>query len=146
MSFSVPEGHTAAIAVLRGSVKVNGSRRAVDAELLVLDRAGDEVEIVADANSTLLLLSGAPIPGPIVGYGPFVMNSRDEMKSGHEDFPEENSAACRGCTRKRAGVRSRRRVENSVADERHVAAHGHSIHTLQVCAFRLNMQDAPGAP
>jgi redox-sensitive bicupin YhaK (pirin superfamily) len=85
-SLSVPEGHTAAIAVLRGSVTVNGSRRVVDAELLVLDRAGDEVNIDADANSTLLLLSGVPIPEPIVGYGPFVMNSREEIESAMRDF------------------------------------------------------------
>jgi quercetin 2,3-dioxygenase len=85
-SLFVPEGHTAAIAVLRGSVMVNGSRRAVDAELLVLDRAGDEVNIEAHANSTLLFLSGVPIPEPIVGYGPFVMNSREEIETAMKDF------------------------------------------------------------
>ena len=85
-SLAVPDGHTSAIAVLRGSVAVNGSRRAVDAELLVLDRAGDEVSIDADANSTLLLLSGVPIPEPIVGYGPFVMNSREEIATAVRDF------------------------------------------------------------
>ena len=85
-SLSVPEGHTAAIAVLRGCVMVNGSRRVVDAELLVLDRTGDEVNIDADANSTLLLLSGVPIPEPIVGYGPFVMNSREEIETAMRDF------------------------------------------------------------
>jgi len=85
-SLSVPEGHTAAIAVLRGSVKVNGSRRVVDAELLVLDRAGDAVNIDADANSTVLLLSGVPIPEPIVGYGPFVMNSKEEIETAMRDF------------------------------------------------------------
>jgi quercetin 2,3-dioxygenase len=85
-SLSVPEGHTAAIAVLRGSVMVNGSRQVVDAELLVLDRAGDEVNIEADANSTLLFLGGVPIPEPIVGYGPFVMNSREEIETAMKDF------------------------------------------------------------
>jgi hypothetical protein len=85
-SLSVPEGHTAAIAVMRGSVTVNGSRRAADAELLVFDRAGDEVNIDADADSTLLLLSGVPIPEPIVGYGPFVMNSREEIETAMRDF------------------------------------------------------------
>jgi quercetin 2,3-dioxygenase len=85
-SLSVPEGHTAAIAVLRGSVMVNGSRRVGDAELLVLDRTGTEVNIDADANSTLLLLSGVPIPEPIVGYGPFVMNSREEIEAAMRDF------------------------------------------------------------
>jgi quercetin 2,3-dioxygenase len=85
-SITLPEGHTTAIAVLRGSVTVNGSRRAGDAELLVLDRAGVQVHIEAAADSTLLLLSGAPIAEPIVGYGPFVMNSRQEIEAAVKDF------------------------------------------------------------
>ena len=66
----MPEGHTTAIAVLRGAIIVNGARRAGDAELLVLDRAGDAVLIEAAADSTLLLLSGAPIPSPSWAMGP----------------------------------------------------------------------------
>jgi redox-sensitive bicupin YhaK (pirin superfamily) len=85
-SLAVPEGQTAAIAVLRGSIMVDGSRPVGDAELLVLDGAGDEVQIEASANSALLLLSGVPIPEPIVGYGPFVMNSRQEIETAINDF------------------------------------------------------------
>jgi quercetin 2,3-dioxygenase len=85
-SLPVPEGHTAAIAVLRGSITVNGSRPVGDAELLVLGRAGDEVHIEAGANTILLLLSGVPIAEPIVGYGPFVMNSRQEIETAINDF------------------------------------------------------------
>ena len=85
-AFSVAEGHTAAIAVLRGSITVNGSRRVGDAELLVLDRAGDAVHVDAGALTTLLLLSGVPIPEPVVGYGPFVMNSRQEIETAMSDF------------------------------------------------------------
>lgn len=84
----IPEGHTAALAVLRGSIAVNGARRAGDAELLVLDPAGDEVLIDAGAgaDATLLLLSGAPIAEPIVGHGPFVMNSAREIEVAMHDF------------------------------------------------------------
>jgi redox-sensitive bicupin YhaK (pirin superfamily) len=83
---SVPEGHTAAIAVLRGTIVANGSRLAKDAELVVFERSGTEIEIEAAADSTLLFLSGAPIPEPIVGYGPFVMNSRQEIETAMSDF------------------------------------------------------------
>jgi quercetin 2,3-dioxygenase len=85
-SLAVPEGHIAAIAVLHGSIAVNGSRPAANAELLVLDTAGDEVRIDAGADSTLLVLSGVPIQEPIVGYGPFVMNSRQEIQAAISDF------------------------------------------------------------
>jgi quercetin 2,3-dioxygenase len=83
---SVPEGHTAAIAVLRGTIVANGSPQVKDAELVVFERGGTEIEIEAAADSTLLFLSGAPIPEPIVGYGPFVMNSRQEIETAMSDF------------------------------------------------------------
>lgn len=83
----VPEGHTTAIAVFKGTVTVNGSRTAGQAELLVLDRAGTGVEVVAGAgDAVLLLMSGVPIGEPIVGYGPFVMNSRQEIEAAVSDF------------------------------------------------------------
>jgi quercetin 2,3-dioxygenase len=86
VSLSVPENHSAAIAVLRGAVAVNGSREAKEAELVVLKRSGSEISVAAAADSTLLVLSGAPIPEPIVGYGPFVMNTRREIETAMEDF------------------------------------------------------------
>ena len=82
----VPEGHIAAIAVLRGSISVNGSRQAGATDLVVLDGAGDEVHIEAAVDGTLLVLSGEPIAEPIVGYGPFVMNSRQEIEAAVSDF------------------------------------------------------------
>jgi hypothetical protein len=85
-SLPVPAAHIAAIALLRGSIAVNGSRRAGNAELLVLDAVGDEIEIEAGADSTLLMLSGVPIGEPIVGYGPFVMNTRQEIAAAMDDF------------------------------------------------------------
>ena len=85
-TFAWPEGHNAAIAVLRGAVSANGSREAKDAELVLFDRTGSEVRIAAAADSTLLLLGGALIPEPIVGYGPFVMNSRQEIETALNDL------------------------------------------------------------
>jgi len=85
-TFSLPEGHTAAIAALRGAIVANGSRQTKDAELVLLDQRGSEVRIATAADSTLLLLSGKPIAEPIVGYGPFVMNSQQEIEAAMDDF------------------------------------------------------------
>jgi quercetin 2,3-dioxygenase len=82
----VPDGHIGAVAVLRGSVSVNGSRPTGDAAVLVLDSAGDEVQIDTAADAALLLLSGVPLAEPVVGYGPFVMNSRQEIETAIADF------------------------------------------------------------
>jgi redox-sensitive bicupin YhaK (pirin superfamily) len=86
VSLSVPAGRSTAIAVLRGAVSANGSRRLDGPGLLVLDRDGDEVSIAAAADATLLLLSGEPLAEPIVGVGPFVMNSRQEIETAMRDF------------------------------------------------------------
>jgi hypothetical protein len=86
LTLSVPENHGAAIAVLRGAITVNGSREARDGELVLLDRSGREIAVAAAADSMLLVLSGASIDEPIAGYGPFVMNTRQELETAMNDF------------------------------------------------------------
>jgi len=84
--FNVPEGHTLAIVVLRGTVQVNGTQIVRDAEMVMLDRAGSDVLLEANSDTTVLLLGGEPIDEPIVGHGPFVMNSAAEISQAIVDF------------------------------------------------------------
>ena len=83
--FAAHEGHTLALVVLHGTVRVNGAS-ASEGQLVHLDRAGSEVRIEAQIDSTLVWLEGQPIAEPIVGYGPFVMNTEGEIRQAIEDF------------------------------------------------------------
>ena len=82
----LPEGHTAILVVLAGHVTVNGHQQVGEAEVLLFDRGGAGASIHADGDAMLLVLTGEPIDEPIVGYGPFVMNSEAEIRQAVEDF------------------------------------------------------------
>ncbi|WP_218509309.1 pirin family protein [Variovorax sp. dw_308] len=83
---ALPAGHTAALVALRGSVTVNGQQSLREAQMLHLDREGDALEIEAGSDAVLLFLGGEPIDEPIVGSGPFVMNSQTEIVQAFDDF------------------------------------------------------------
>ncbi|MFV3327489.1 pirin family protein [Pseudomonas sp. NY15372] len=86
LQLPIAAGRNAALVVLRGNVRVNGEREAGPASLVLLARDGEHVQVEALEEVSLLLLSGEPIDEPIVGYGPFVMNSQAEIAESFADF------------------------------------------------------------
>ena len=84
--FALPEGRTVALVVLHGTVMVNGETVAREAQMVQLDRDGSDIAIEANTDATLLVLCGEPIDEPIVGYGPFVMNTEAEIHQAIADF------------------------------------------------------------
>ena len=86
LKLSVPPGHTAALVVLHGTVLVNGDETVQDAQWVLFERAGSAIALQANSDATLVLLSGEPLDEPVVGYGPFVMNSESEIRQAIADF------------------------------------------------------------
>lgn len=81
-----PEGWTTLLVVLDGTVMVNGSEVLREKQMATLSTDGTGVSIEANSDAKLLLLAGEPIDEPVVGYGPFVMNSPQEISQAISDF------------------------------------------------------------
>lgn len=79
-------GRNTALVVLRGTVQVNGQERVQTGQLALFEREGEALSLQAEGDAIVLLLSGEPIDEPIVGHGPFVMNSEAEIHQAFVDF------------------------------------------------------------
>jgi quercetin 2,3-dioxygenase len=87
--FEVPllPGHSAAIVLLKGEVSLDSPQRlAGEARIAILSPDGEAVPIEAKSDSTVLILSGEPLNEPVASYGPFVMNTREELVQAFEDY------------------------------------------------------------
>ena len=85
-NFHVPSGYTTALFVLEGRLRLPGGDLVGEVELAVLERDSDQVAIEALESTRLLFLNGQPLNEPIVGYGPFVMNSEAEIRQAFLDY------------------------------------------------------------
>ena len=83
---TLPEGFNTSVFMLRGQVVINGSQTVKEAELALFGHTGERMVLEAKENATLLVLSGEPIEEPIARYGPFVMNTREELVQAAQDY------------------------------------------------------------
>jgi redox-sensitive bicupin YhaK (pirin superfamily) len=82
---TVPDGHTAMLVVQSGELLIN-STPVKTAELALLDRQGSRIHLHAQSASRALLLTGETLNEPVVGQGPFVMNTREQILEAFQDY------------------------------------------------------------
>ena len=86
LTLDLHEGRNTAVVVLRGTVQVNGREPVREGQLALFERDGHQLSLEANNDAVVLLLSGEPIDEPIVGHGPFVMNTEQEIHQAFADF------------------------------------------------------------
>src|SRR5262249_6669668 len=86
MSRALPASHTAFVYAIAGSVEVGGARTAVGAVQLAVRGRGDVLPRRATAGGRLLAFAGRPIGEPVARYGPFVMNTDEEIRQAIDDY------------------------------------------------------------
>lgn len=87
IDIALPAGHNAFVYVYRGALTVGGGQVPLQ-RMAVLETArdADGVSLRADAPARAVLIAGRPINEPIAQYGPFVMNTRDELMQAVRDY------------------------------------------------------------
>ncbi|MGH8551574.1 MAG: pirin family protein [Methylococcales bacterium] len=86
IDLQLPNGFTTALLVLQGTVLIDGTQTIEGKELAIFERAGDQISLEAMSEAIFLVLNGEPIDEPIVGHGPFVMNTQEEIDRALADY------------------------------------------------------------
>ncbi|EIK97951.1 pirin [Pseudomonas sp. M47T1] len=89
----LPQGHRVMLYVYEGAVQLPGLADSVKASRLIRLSDVGELQINSVDGARVLLIAGKPLNEPIVQYGPFVMNSREEIEQALRDFRDDRLTA-----------------------------------------------------
>lgn len=85
-NLEVPAGYTCLVVVQQGEVVFQEKSSAKAVELVQFDRDGSEIRVEATSDARFLLLAGEPLQEPVVGQGPFVMNTQQQIREAILDY------------------------------------------------------------
>lgn len=89
----VPDGHRVLLYVYEGSLEVAGQPQTVSTSRMVRLSEEGELQLNTANGARVLLIAGKPLREPIVQYGPFVMNTREEIEQALRDFRDDRLTA-----------------------------------------------------
>lgn len=84
--FNFPADFNTGFLIVEGAVLVNGAEKAGNDQFVYFKNDGEEIHVKAIENSVILILSGVPIDEPVATYGPFLMNTQEEIKQAIDDY------------------------------------------------------------
>jgi len=82
----LPDGHTSLLLMLEGEATVDGNTSLTEGQLAVFDRTGAGISVRAETATKFVVMDGEPLGEPVVGRGPFVMNSQAEIQKAFEEY------------------------------------------------------------
>lgn len=86
MTLELPKDYNTGMVIIEGSVTINNSQKAEQNHFVLFNNDGTDITIKGEEDFICLLLSGEPINETLVPYGPFVMNTKEQIIQAYEDF------------------------------------------------------------
>jgi redox-sensitive bicupin YhaK (pirin superfamily) len=86
LSIPTDPTHNAFIYVVHGELELEGNKMIKENQIALFERNASELDMYSECGAEFLVLGGKPFDEPVYSYGPFVMNSRDQINQCIKDY------------------------------------------------------------